>query len=177
MADIINVFDVYQFMNIENIIFAYTGTFEHFITTVLLKSIKNELKNAKGGVDKKVYNVVVESIENISKYSPNEDEKGNSGILLLCKAENKYIVITGNVILNKDIPMLKDKLEKISKLDREELKQAYREQIASKRTHENRAGLGIIDIALKSGNNMKYDFQPNTENTSFYLFQTEINIH
>ncbi len=177
MADIINVFDVYQFMSIENIVFAYTGTFEHFITTVLLKSIKNELKVTQGGVDKKVYNIVVESIENISKYSLDESTNGNSGILLLCKLEKKYVVITGNIILNTDIPMLKAKLEKVSKLDREELKEAYREQIASKRTHENRAGLGIIDIALKSGNNMKYDFQPNNDTTSFYLFQTEINIY
>lgn len=179
MSEMLDVFDVYKYMNKENIIFAYTGTFEHFVTTTLLKSIKRELKRSIGanGLDKRVYNVVVESIENLSKYSPVENNVQSSGIILLCKRNGKYVVITGNYILNQDIPKLKEKLENVLSLSPEELKNVYREQIISKRIHENKAGLGIIDIAIKSGNKIMYNFKQNSDNTSFYIFQTEINAY
>ena len=68
------------------------------------------------------------------------------------------------------------KLEKVLKSNHLELKQLYRQQILSKRTDENTAGLGIIDIAIKSGNQIKYEFNQLNESTTFYILQTEINI-
>ncbi|HXC05638.1 MAG TPA: DUF6272 family protein, partial [Bacteroidia bacterium] len=99
------------------------------------------------------------------------------GMFMLCKTEQKYLVITGNPILNKDIASLKDKLEMVSRMNRDELKELYRQQIMQERENENSAGLGIIDIALKSGNRFQYDFKPLTSETSFYHFQTEIEIN
>lgn len=176
MADLSNIYDVYQFMNDKNIIFAYSGTFDHFVTTSLLKNIKKTLIGAET-LQKKIYNIIVECIENMSKHSNHEHENQNNGFLLLCQSETKYIVITGNYIFNEEIPELKEKLDKVANLKSDELKKMYREQILSKRTHENSAGLGIIDIAIKSENQIKFDFKPYTERTSFYLFQTEITIN
>ncbi len=169
-------FEVYQFMSEKNILIAFTGYFDHLVTTSLLKNIKNKLSVLRSttGIDKKVYNVLVESIENISKYSTNKNQ--NIAMLLLCKSETHFTVITGNHILNNDIDELKKKLDKVASLSLAELKKMYREQMLSKRTHENSAGLGIIDIAIKSDNHIKYDFKQLTELTSFYLFQTEIKI-
>ncbi len=179
MSEIENVYDIYQFMNDQNIVFAYTGEFDHAVTTLLLKSIKRELKGADSerSIDKKVYHILVESIENMSKHTSNENAKQNTGLLLLCKLETKYVIITGNYIANKEVTKLQEKLDKVSKLSQDELKKVYREQILSPRTDENGAGLGIIDIAIKSGNNIKYDFQPRTDEMSFYLFQTELNFN
>lgn len=178
MTQVSTAFEVYQFMSEKNILIAFTGHFDHLVTTSLLKNIKNKLTALQSvtGIDKKVYNILVESIENISKYSSLRNHNHKIAMLLLCKSDDHFTVITGNHILNKDIPALKDKLDKISKLTSQELKKMYRDQMLSKRTDENSAGLGIIDIAIKSDNHIKYDFKPLTETTSFYLFQTEINI-
>ncbi len=169
-------FEVYQFMSEKNILIAFTGHFDHLVTTSLLKNIKNKLSvlQSATGIDKKVYNVIVESIENISKYSTIKNQNQNIAMLLLCKSETHFTVITGNHILNNDIDELKKKLDKVASHSLVELKKMYREQMLSKRTHENSAGLGIIDIAIKSDNHIKYDFKQLTEHTSFYLFQTEI---
>jgi hypothetical protein len=78
--------------------------------------------------------------------------------------------------MNNDIPSLQQKLDKVLNHNHAELKQLYREQILSKRTDENSAGLGIIDMAIKSGNLIQYEFKPVTEVASFYLLQIEINI-
>jgi hypothetical protein len=178
MTQVSTAFEVYQFMSEKNIIIAFTGYFDHLVTTSLLKNIKNKLSvlQSATGIDKKVYNVLVESIENISKYSNLRNQNQNIAMLLLCKSDNHFTVITGNHILNSDIPTLKQKLDKVKSLNPAELKKMYREQMLSKRTHENSAGLGIIDIAIKSDNQIKYDFKKLTDLTSFYLFQTEINI-
>ena len=61
--------------------------------------------------------------------------------------------------MNDEIPALKEKLEKVLNHNQAELKELYREQILSKRTDDNNAGLGIIDIAIKSGNLMQYEFK------------------
>ncbi len=178
MTQVSTAFEVYQFMSEKNILVAFTGYFDHLVTTSLLKNIKFKLRELQSvtGIDKKVYNVLVESIENISKYSSRGKKKQNIAMLLLCKSETKYTIITGNHILNADIPELKLKLEKVQKLNLPELKQMYRDQMLSERTDENSAGLGIIDIAIKSGNQIRYDFKPMNDLTSFYLFQTDINI-
>ncbi len=178
MTQVSTAFEVYQFMSEKNILIAFTGHFDHLVTTSLLKNIKNKLSNLQSvtGIDKRVYNILVESIENISKYSSRTSQGQNIAMLLLCKSDDHFTVITGNHVLNKDVPALKERLEKISKLNPTELKKLYREQMLSTRVDDNSAGLGIIDIALKSGNKIKYDFKPMTDLTSFYLFQTEIKI-
>lgn len=178
MASISTAFEAHQLMSEENTLIAFTGHFDHLLTTLLLLNIKNKLSSleAATGIDRKVYSVLVESIENVSKHSSNTNQSPNIAILILSKSEDKYTIVTGNHILNEEIPALKEKLEKVSKHSQAELKQLYREQILSKRTDDNNAGLGIIDIAIKSGNMIQFEFKPLTEQTSFYLLQTEINI-
>lgn len=172
------VFDTYQFMSEKNIFFSYTGTFDHFTITALLKGIKKKLKlmEIEKLIAQKIHNVLVEKVENIRKYGIQEDNKENTGILLLGKTDDKYIVVTGNKVKDDDIASLKEKLEKISRLSMEELKYEYRKQILVKESFETGAGLGLIDIAIKSGNGIKYEFRKHTDNSTFYFLQTEISI-
>lgn len=178
MSQVSTAFEVYQFMSAKDILVAFTGHFDHLVTTSLLKNIKSKLVDLQSmtGIDKKVYNVLVESVENISKYTSKNGQKHNLAMLLLCKGENHYTIITGNHVRNEDIPALKEKLDKVIQLDHENLKRMYRQQMLTERKDENSAGLGIIDIAIKSKNQIKYDFKYLNEQTSFYLFQTEINL-
>ncbi len=178
MTSISTAFEAHQLMCEKNTLIAFTGHFDHLLTTLLLINIKNKLSSLESttGIDRKVYSVLVESIENVSKHSLSGDEQQNNAILLLSKSEDRYTIVTGNHIINSEIPALKAKLDKVLNHNPTELKQMYREQILSKRSDENNAGLGIIDIAIKSGNMIKYEFKPLTELTSFYLLQTEITI-
>ncbi|MCE9540324.1 MAG: SiaB family protein kinase [Bacteroidetes bacterium] len=178
MASISTAFEAHQIMSEKNTLIAFTGHFDHLLTTLLLLNIKNKLSalESSTGIDRKVYSILVESIENISKHSSKGDETQNIAILLLSKSEDKYTIVTGNHIMNDEIPALQEKLETVLKHNQAELKQLYREQILSKRTDDNNAGLGIIDMAIKSGNKIKYEFKKLTEDTSFYLLQIEINI-
>ncbi len=178
MASISTAFEAHQVMSEKNTLIAFTGHFDHLLTTLLLLNIKNRLSTLESstGIDRRVYSVVVESIENVSKHSYKGEQTQNTAILLLSKSEHKYTIVTGNHIMNEDIPLLQEKLEKVLKHNHAELKRLYREQILSKRTDDNNAGLGIIDMAIKSDNLIQYEFKPLTKDASFYLLQIEINI-
>jgi len=172
------VFEVYQYMSEKNIFFSYTGTFDHFTITALLKGVKRKLKllEIEKLIAQKIHSVLVEKVENIRKYGAQESEKENTGILLLGKTDDKYIVITGNKVLDADVLILKEKLERIAGLSVEQLKQEYRKQILIKESFETGAGLGLIDIAIKSGNGIKYEFKKHGDASTFYFMQTEISI-
>ncbi len=178
MTYISAAFEAHQLMSEKRSLMSFTGHFDHLAITLLLTNIKSKLSAIEitTGMDKRVYSVLVECIENVCKHSFHGNEKENIATLLLSKSETKYTIVTGNHIMNDEIPALKEKLETVAKLSPVELKQMYRVQILSKPTNDNNAGLGIIDIAIKSGNKIKYEFKKLTKNTSFYLLQTEISI-
>lgn len=163
-------------MDEKNILIAFTGYFDHSMASALLKLSRNKINNfgAELKVSKKIYNILVESIENVSKHSSSEFEK--TSMVLLTKSATHYKIVTANPILNSRVNELTRKLELISTLETEGLKQLYRDQLVSERTDENKAGLGIIDIALKSDSKIKYDFKSLTPLSSLYIFQVEVNI-
>jgi hypothetical protein len=177
MTSMSAVYEVHQLLSNKDTLMAFTGYFDHLLTTLLLINVKNKLGSSETatGVEKKVYSVLVECIENVSKHSPENGDKTIS-TLLVSKSETKYSIITGNYISNSEVSDLKEKLDKVANSSLAELKQLYREQILSRRSDENNAGLGIIDIAIKTGNQIKYEFKPISEHTTFYLLQTDINI-
>ncbi len=168
--------NLYNFMDERNILVAFTGHFNHSMATALLKLGKSKINDSGAGlgVNKKIYNILVESIENVSKHSSQEIKKAS--MLLLAKSDTHYKIITANPILNSKISELTEKLDLISGLEIAGLKKLYRNQLLAERTNENNAGLGIIDIAIKSDSKIKYDFKSLTESSSLYIFQVEINI-
>lgn len=170
------VYETNQLLNNKYTLMSFTGYFDHLLTTLILVNIKSKLNSIDPftGVEKKVYSVLVECIENISKHATVDDKK-NLSTVLIAKTESKYVIVTGNYIWSSEVADLKGKLDKVAKSTLPELKQMYRDQILSKRTDDNNAGLGIIDMAIKTGNGIQYDFQPVSEDTTFYLLQTEIN--
>lgn len=177
-ASMAKAFEVHSLLNDKDTLMAFTGYFDHLLTTLLLINIKNKLSTAEvlSGVEKKVYSVLVECIENVSKHTIVGNNAQNMSTLLVRKSDTKYTIITGNQVMNEEVPLLKERLKKVENSTFPELKQCYREQILSKRTDDNNAGLGILDIAIKTGNQIKYEFKPLSETTTFYLFQTEITI-
>ena len=172
MNYISNALETYRFMNDKNILIAFTGHIDQHVTRSLLKNIKSKLSllEIKTDINKKIYSVLVESIENISQHSSKDDR----AIFLLGKSDTSFNIVTGNHIPNENIPALKEKLDKMSEQDQKGLKGIFHK--LSKRKDPSSVGLGIIGMAIKSGGKITYNFhQVNTE-VSFYLLQVEISI-
>ena len=78
-------------------------------------------------------------------------------------------------ISNENVNELQNKLIAINSMSREELKGLYITLISSvKFSASGGAGLGLIDIAKKSGSTLDYDFFKIDDHNSFFTLRTSI---
>jgi len=165
-------------MSTKNLMLVYEGEFTQEITKAVLAMAEKNLdsKGEESSIKRKVFNVMVECLQNICKHSDtvaSSDEKG--AIFMIGLEDQGYVVTSGNFMLNDHFPGLQDKLEKINSLDKEGLKLFYKDLIqASEISEKGGAGLGFVDIARKSGQKLEFDFHKVNEEFSFFALKIKI---
>jgi len=175
------VYDFYVKMKKNNINLAYEGEITHQITKAFTSLTESNLmkEDDVNTVQKKVFHVMVECLQNISKHAENRNSivtsKDGRGIFMISKDESEYNVTTGNVINNDKIPKLREILENINSLDPDGLKTLYKQQMREGRLSDRGgAGLGFIDIARKTGQKLIYSFLTINEKRSFFVLTSTI---
>ncbi|MFO8235704.1 MAG: SiaB family protein kinase [Bacteroidales bacterium] len=175
------VYDFYRSMKAHEITLVYEGEITHQITKAFTSLTESNMakEEESNTVQKKVFHVMVECLQNISKHA---DTFGSDdylfagrGIFMVSKGKLDYHVTTGNVIENRKIEELTEMLEEINSLDKDGLKDLYKKQMREGRlSAKGGAGLGFIDIARKTGNKLEYHFLPIDETSSFFLLSSSI---
>jgi len=175
------VYDFYKSMKAHEITLVYEGEITHQITKAFTSLTESNMakEEESNTVQKKVFHVMVECLQNISKHA---DSFGSDdflfagrGIFMVSKGDIEYHVTTGNVIENAKIDELSRILDHINVLDKEGLKQLYKTQMREGRLSEKGgAGLGFIDIARKTGRKLDYHFLSIDEETSFFILTSTI---
>lgn len=160
----------------------YVGSISFDTMEELLNQLRTtkEFKEMKKPSRKRLYSTVVESIDNIFKYAaPNAPgiliEKG---VPLICveKLGDQFAVTSGNMVLNDEIGDLTFKLERVNQLDHEALKSLYEDVINQEAGVDDKgAGLGLITMALRTEDEIKYSFSALDEHHSFFKMQIIIN--
>jgi hypothetical protein len=130
-----------------------------------------------GAVQRKVFHVMVECLQNVSKYSDSSVEHNylyaGRGVFVVTRSQTEYRITTGNAMETCKIDDLKQSLEYINSLDKDALNELYKKQIKEGQIHEKGgAGLGFIDIRRKTGNSLTYDFTPVDDTHSFFILST-----
>lgn len=151
-------YQLYKTMKTNQISLVYEGEVTQEITkTFTALTEKNLAKSAESNtVQRKVFNVMVECLQNISKHADainkeEEESKERRGIVIISRTDEGYNIITGNVVKTVKVAELQSSLELINSLDKEGLSSLYKQQIMEGRISEKGgAGLGLIDIAKKS---------------------------
>lgn len=169
--------DIYNMMSDQKIILTYLGDITPDITNALLKAIKNDNSkfDEEVATKKKVYKIIVECLENICRHSEKVEKKLSQSIFLLGRDESNYYIITGNYILGNQAESIKGVLEQVNQMNKEQIKERYREILSEgKISEKGGAGLGIIDIAMKSENKIEYEFVPVKDNITFYIFKVKV---
>ncbi|WP_462317056.1 SiaB family protein kinase [Marinilabilia sp.] len=172
-------YQLYKTMKTNEINLVYEGEVTQEITkTFTSLTERNMAKSEESNqVQRKVFNVMVECLQNISKHADtlSEDEEDRRGIVMVSRGEDSYKIITGNVIRNSKIPGLKESLEHINSLDKKGLSSLYKQQIVeSKISDKGGAGLGLIDIAKKTGSKLSYQFKELNNDVSFFILTSTI---
>lgn len=164
-------------MNEGDVLLAYKGSITTELITNVLEVVESKLDDIKtaSAVRKRVYNVLVESLQNLYHHIDEipEDIKGKFdrrfGVLVVSREGDAYRISTGNFVRAGRVKQLKDKIDKINSLSREELKDMYKFVLNhQKLSAKGGGGLGLIDIAKKTGNKMNYIFHNYDGNFSFF---------
>ena len=171
--------DMFILMNQENLGYIYRGKFNQEITDNILKLTETNLQRQEGQskVKKRIYSIMVEGLQNITRHQDDagdiEKKEESLGIFVIQKVDSLYFITTGNIVENNVIPHLKSLIEKINGLNKEELK-AYYKQVLSDGSLSDKggAGLGLIDMARKSGNKLFYSFREVDKIHSYFYLHT-----
>ena len=180
------VVNFHKMMLDKKLTLAYEGEVTQDITKAFTSMTEKNLDKVEedGKIKKKVYHVMVECLQNISKHADDDTQTASdsleeglakTGIFLIGNDQNQYFITSGNGIANENIPALKSLIDNINSLNQDELKQLHKEKMRETAiSAKGGAGLGFIDIARKTGNPLEYHFEPIDENTSFFLLKTII---
>ena len=173
-----NINEYYTELSKGDILLAYKGSITSELINEVLEAVEEKLDAGKedGKTKKKLYNVLVESLQNLYHHIEethegiDEDLDPKFGILVIEReGESEYKVITGNFVASAKTKFLQEKIEKINSLTREELKDMYKfilnhQKISAK----GGGGLGLVDIARKTGKKMSYNFYPYNDKYVFF---------
>jgi len=177
-----NIYGIHNTMLDKKILLAYKGEFNHNIINAILSNAKLQMLglNMEVSKRKKLYNIMVECLENINRYAGEGSFNAKEfapqfPLFLLGKSKSGYYITVGNLIKEENKKALKGRLDDVNKLSRKELKEKYRDVIMSSVISENSgAGLGIIDMAIKSENPLEYAFNNVKDDISFFVLEIKV---
>lgn len=177
-----DLIEYYENLNTGDVLLSHKGGITSDLISNVLEEVEAKMDelNETSKIRKKVYNVLVESLQNLYHHIeelPAElkdmyDPK--FGILVVKRLDNNtYKITTGNFLTAGKIKLLKDKIEKINSLSKDELKDMYKFILNhQKLSAKGGGGLGLVDIARKTGNKLEYKFE--NYNNDYYFFNLDV---
>ena len=98
-----------------------------------------------------------------------------SALFMIRKEEGEYSIMTGNFISRGNVEIMKGRLDTINEMDKDELKVYYKEVLNNGEVSaKGGGGLGMIDIARKSGKKLEYNFAPIDDDYSFFSLNIKV---
>lgn len=174
----IDIYNVYKSMKRDDIILSFKGDVTQDLLSSVYQIMESRLQNAEEDIKrkKKFYHILVECLQNVYhhmeslQHKKDKDEFDGSAIFIIGKAEaGGYLIVTGNYILKPNAIELGKKLQKINAMNAEELRTHYLETLSTTElSDKGGAGLGMIDIARKSGHKIQFSFNDISDSYSFF---------
>ncbi len=181
--------DMYKLQEIakeEGVVFFYSGYFSQKVLLSVGEAIKQKMHadDVSMTTAKKIFTVFVEQVQNIIRYSTDriqenivqEENEFSYGMIIVGKSINdRFYICCGNNILLKDKDRLRQNLEEIQHMDKDELKKAYKEKLkAGPDEHSKGAGIGFLEIARKATEPITFEFKDIDNNNCFFFLEAYI---
>lgn len=177
----LDIFDFYDKMERNNILLSFKGDITSELLTSILQIMESKMENMQEEpkLRKKVYNVLVECLQNLYHHmddvTETAGERGRSAIFMIGKQDGDYNIITGNYILSENVGGLKKRLDEVNALTKEQLKDYYKQVLNNgEMSLKGGGGLGMIDIARKTGQKLHYNFMPIDSKYSFFSLNIKV---
>mgnify|MGYP005993080069 CR=1 FL=1 len=176
-----NIHDFYNRMEKGNIMLSFKGEVTSDLLTSILQIMESKMETLEEPpkIKKKVYNILVECLQNLYHHLDDDDFKNKihekSALFMIRKLDGEYSIMTGNFIASENVEMMKGRLDRINNMDKEQLKVYYKEVLNNgEMSAKGGGGLGMIDIARKSGKKLEYNFDPIDDEYSFFSLNIKV---
>ena len=174
------IHDLHHTMMAQKLILVYQGDFTQESTKSILAMAERNLDSSgeESSIKRKVFNVMVEALQNIVKHADelvDGEIRSHAAIFLIGKETDRYSIMSGNPIRKSNVAGLKSKLDQINSLDKDGLKDLYKEIIKNTTiSDKGGAGLGFVDMARKSGEKLEFSFPE--LNAEYCFFCLKVNV-
>ena len=182
---VIDTFDLYNLMERDKVLLAFKGSITSELLTSVFQIMESKMEdlNDSPKTRRKVFNVLVECLQNLYHHiddfevegSPEELSEKKSAIFSISRTDEFYNIVTGNFIYHNNIEDISGKIDHINSLNKDELKAFYKETLNNgTMSVKGGGGLGLIDIARKSGEKLQYNIREINESFSFFTLTVKI---
>ena len=98
------------------------------------------------------------------------------GMMVMGHRENMFFIQTKNAIKNENVKKIKERLDFLNTLDKQQLRQYHREAMQGDNDNpvSKGAGLGLIEIARRATEPIGYEFEPVSEGLSNFTMYVVI---
>jgi hypothetical protein len=161
--------------NEKRILLCFNGPFSQGlieeIGNALRKYLQSEAASSSSALD--VFAAYVEIAQNIREYTSRHhynDAEASATVVIARDGEGHYVISAGNIVEHSDGAALVERIEALQRMDKAQLKTAYKEQLRKPRDEgQSSAGLGLIDIARKANEPLSCALRPvNAGHKSFF---------
>jgi hypothetical protein len=174
------IYDLHRTMMSQKLILVYQGDFTQETTKSILAMAERNIDSSgeDASIKRKVFNVMVESLQNIVKHSDeliDGETHSHAAIFLIGRESNRYTIMAGNPIRKGNVSALEQKLVHINSLDKDGLKELYKEIIKNTTiSDKGGAGLGFVDMARKSGGKIEFEFPEMSHDYCFFCLKVNV---
>jgi predicted DNA-binding protein (UPF0278 family) len=179
-----NIENYFSDLSAGNTVLYYKGNVDSDVINHVLDTVEDKMVEVKeqSKLRKKVYNVLVESLQNLYHHVDKvpagfEDQTSERfGLLVVKKESDGYRIVTGNFVHVENIEKLEEKIKRINRSSHEEIKELYKFILNHQRiSAKGGGGLGLVDIARKTGNKLDYKFKAYDNHYSFFYLDILVN--
>ncbi|MGB0525112.1 MAG: SiaB family protein kinase [Flammeovirgaceae bacterium] len=163
----------------QNIIY-YKGVFSANILSKISMNIRKQLSTSRQ-VAKRVFSIFLELGQNVALYSAESNNFGDGkeehgvGVLMLDERNDAFVLTVGNLILQRKKKEIIGRIERINKLNEQELRKLKIEQRGMPRAEgQGGANIGLIHVALQSGKPFTYEIQDMDDEFAFLILHVGV---
>jgi hypothetical protein len=170
--------DFYNLLSQDSFVLIYLGAFDDALTPILMDindAGKSEMRSSR----KKISYLIAECFQNIIRHSDKTNRAAiNEDVpeMFILRDRNRiHHLVTTNIVQNNHTANLSAKLDSLQNLNAAELKEMYMQIFQNSETSaKGGAGLGLIDMARKSGVAPTYKFVDMGNNFSNFFMQVNV---
>lgn len=169
---------IYSIIKNDQLCLLYRGDFADEITVRLIDLSDLQFSGPADRLNmrKKVAFLMAECFQNVIRHSEiNPLEVGlpdYSGFFMTRNIAGEYYIASGNLIESQYVINLKSKIENINKLSPAELKDLYMKVLGTDEINsKGGAGLGLIEMARRSGRKLESHFRKINDKLAFFYIQ------